>query len=49
MAKVIKTYQLRWLGHIYKYGDENPVKKVTFQKPERRGRPRTRWLDNVEK
>jgi ribosomal protein S13 len=52
IIKVIKASQIRWLGHIFRYDDENPVRKVTFQTPEgkrRRGRPRMRWMDRVEK
>lgn len=33
-VKVIKDCQLRWVCHIYRYGDNNPVKKIIFQKTE---------------
>ncbi|GFV78156.1 uncharacterized protein TNCV_1036241 [Trichonephila clavipes] len=52
IVKVIKVSQIRWLGHVFQYSDENPVKKITFRTPEgkrERGRPRTRWMDKVEK
>lgn len=51
ILKVVKTSRIRWLGHIFRYEDNFPTKKVTFSKIEgkrRRGRPPTRWLDVVE-
>ncbi|GFU75591.1 hypothetical protein TNCV_2863061 [Trichonephila clavipes] len=42
----------KWLGHLYRYVDAFPTKNVTFSKikgTRRRGRPPTRWLDDVEK
>jgi hypothetical protein len=52
IVKVIKCNRLRWLGHLHRSDNTNPVKKLTFTNPmgnRRRGRPPTRWLDSVEK
>lgn len=51
ILRVIKSYRIRWLGHIFRREDQDPVKKLTFSKIEgrrKRGRPPTRWLDCVE-
>ncbi|GFY42319.1 hypothetical protein TNIN_233521 [Trichonephila inaurata madagascariensis] len=47
-----KSSRISWLGHLYRYADAFPTKRVTFSKNEgtrRRGRPTTRWLGDVEK
>lgn len=47
----IKRSRLRWLGHVQRMEDSNPVKKVFLGKPQgrrSRGRPRKRWLEDVE-
>lgn len=52
ILKVIKASRIRWLGHIFRYKDDFPTKRITFSNIEgkrRRGRPPTRWLDVVEK
>ncbi len=52
IVKVIKCNRLRWLGHLYRSDNTNPVKKLTFTNPmgsRRRGRPPVRWLDSAEK
>jgi sorting nexin-29 len=47
----IKTSRLRWLGHIERMPENRSARKVYRQRPEGRrlpGRPRLRWLDDVE-
>jgi hypothetical protein len=47
----IKKARLRWLGHVERMSQENRViKKLYMGKPEGRcvGRPKMRWLDDVE-
>ena len=51
IVKVIKSHRIRWLGHLYRTEDANPLKKLTFTNPmgaRKRGRPPIRWLDSVE-
>ena len=51
IVKIAKTSRIRWLGHLYRYEDISPTKKVTFSTIDgkrRKGRPPTRWLDSVE-
>ena len=47
----IKTLRLRWLGHMERMGNIRVQKNVLNMKPDGSrsvGRPRLRWLDNVE-
>ena len=47
----IKRGRLRWLGHVERMPVDRAVSKVHRLKPEgrrQRGRPRKRWLDDVE-
>ena len=47
----IKGRRLRWAGHVERMEDSRKCKKVYRGKPEGRrkvGRPRKRWLDDVE-
>ena len=47
----IKRNRLRWLGHLERLPEQRAVKRVYMLKPEgnrRPGRPRKRWLDDVE-
>jgi hypothetical protein len=47
----IKSSRLRWLGHVERMAEDRVVKKVFKGKTGRRrlqGRPRKRWLDDVE-
>ena len=51
IIKTTKISKLRCTGHIMRMPEENPVKKLTLLKPEgsrRSGRPKLRWLDEVE-
>jgi hypothetical protein len=47
----IKKARLRWLGHVERMSDDRVIKKLYMSKPEGRrsvGRPKMRWLDDVE-
>lgn len=48
----INKKRLEWIGHVVKMDQGGKVKKVVENIPEantRRGRPRLRWLEDVEK
>ena len=52
IIRTIKASRIRWLGHLFRSSDADPAKKVTFSKIEgtrRKGRPPTRWIDDVGK
>jgi hypothetical protein len=43
---------LRWAGHIIRRENEEIIEIITLVKPEgkrKKGRPRMRWMDGVEK
>lgn len=51
IVRVIKSFRIRWLGHVFRCDSTNPVKKVTFANMEgtrKRERHHTGWLDCVE-
>jgi hypothetical protein len=51
IVKAIKICRLRWIGHVMRMDVDDPVRKTLLEKPGeqcRRGRPRTKFLDNVE-
>ena len=48
----IKRKRLEWIGHVVRMDQGRTDKKIFESKPEgsrRRGRPRLRWLEDVEK
>jgi len=48
----IKKKRFEWIGHVVRMDQGRTVRKVFERKPEgskRRGRPRVRWLEDVEK
>jgi hypothetical protein len=50
-VKFIKSLRLRWCGHIKRMNNERIPKKIITTKIEgarKRGRPRKRWIDEVE-
>ncbi|GFW96107.1 endonuclease-reverse transcriptase [Trichonephila clavipes] len=51
VTQVIRTNRLRWLGHIWRSPENNQTRAYTFKNPmgsQTRGRPPTRWIDDVE-
>jgi hypothetical protein len=47
----IKKARLKWLGHVERMSEDRVIKKLYMSKPEGRrrvGRPKMRWLDDVE-
>ena len=51
IVTVIKIRRLEWLGHVIRMNETRSVKKVFEGKLEGRrgrGRPRLRWIDDVE-
>jgi hypothetical protein len=47
----IKKARLRWLGQVERMSEDRVIKKLYMSKPEGRksvGRPKMRWLDDVE-
>ncbi|GFS93285.1 transposable element Tcb2 transposase [Trichonephila clavipes] len=51
VTQVIRSNRLRWLGHIWRSPENNQTTAYTFKNPiesRTRGRPPTRWIDDVE-
>jgi hypothetical protein len=51
IVSVIKVRRLGWLGHIIRMNEPRTVKKIFEEKlggRRGRGRPRLRWIDDVE-
>jgi hypothetical protein len=50
-VKTIKIGRIKWIGHVMRMEFHDPVWKTLLEKPagqHRRGRPRIRFVDNVE-
>jgi hypothetical protein len=51
IISAIKLRRLEWLGHVMRMNETRVARKILDNKPgrkRRRGRPRLRWLDDVE-
>ena len=51
IVSIIKIRRLEWLGHVVRMNETMSVKKIFEGKLEgrrRRGRPRLRWINDVE-
>jgi hypothetical protein len=52
IVKLIKGQRIIWLGHLERMGEDRIHKKIFIQELEgsrRRGRPRKRWKEEVER
>jgi hypothetical protein len=52
VVKWIKGQRISWLGHLERMGEDRMPKKIITQELEgtrRRGRPRKRWEEGVER
>jgi hypothetical protein len=52
IVKFVKSQRLGWLGHVERMNEERMSRKLLHGKMEarmRRGRPRKRWLQDLEK
>jgi len=52
IVKWVKGQKIRWLGHLVGMEEDRMSKKIFIQELEgtrRRGRPRTRWKEEVER
>ena len=52
IVKWINGQRIRWLGHLERMEEDRRPKKIFFQElegPRRRGRPRKRWKEEVER
>jgi hypothetical protein len=52
VVKWIKGYRISWLGHLERIEEDRMPKKIFAQELEgtrRRGRPRKRWKEEVER
>jgi hypothetical protein len=50
-VKNLKIGRLLWAGHVIRMLDDNPIKKVTLQKPDgcrKVARPKLRWKVGIE-
>ena len=50
ISSMIRAGRLRWAGHVIRADDARDIKQVFLWRPDGRrprGRPRTRWWDNV--
>lgn len=51
IVRFVKAQILAWCGHVYQMEESRLPKKVMLWKPmgrRKKGRPRERWLDDVE-
>lgn len=51
ITSFIKSMRIRWAGHVVRMDDERVVKRVfdgNIQRSRPQGRPRKRWIENVE-
>ncbi|PSN38822.1 hypothetical protein C0J52_23508 [Blattella germanica] len=50
IIRIIKSYRLRWAGHVTHMGNERGVRRIFEGKPEGKrtvGRPRMKWENNI--
>lgn len=52
ITQQVKMRIMRWAGHVARASEEDIIKKIfnlKYDQKRRVGRPRKRWLDNVQK
>jgi hypothetical protein len=50
IIRMIKSRRMRWAGHVARMGETRNAYKILVGKPEGKrplGRPRRRWVDNI--
>jgi hypothetical protein len=48
--RIIKTWRMRWVGHVAQMGEKRDVYRLLVRKPEGKrplGRPSRRWVNNI--
>jgi hypothetical protein len=51
MVRFVKSKRMAWLGHVMRMGGKRIPTRVLEWKPtggRNRGRPRKRWIENIE-
>jgi hypothetical protein len=51
IIRIIKSWRMRWVGHVARMGEKRNVYRLLVRKPEGKrplGRPRHRWIDNIK-
>jgi hypothetical protein len=51
IIRIIKSRRMRWVGHVARMGEKRDVYRLLVGKSEGKrplGRPRRRWIDNIE-
>jgi hypothetical protein len=51
IIRMIKSRRMRWAGHVARMGAKRNAYRILVGNPERErplGRPRRRWVDNIE-
>jgi hypothetical protein len=51
IIRIIKSWRMRWAGHVARFGEKRNVHRLLVEKPEGKrplGRPRHRWMDNIK-
>jgi hypothetical protein len=51
IIRIIKSRRMRWAGHVARMREKRNVYRLLVGKPEGKrplGRPRRRWIDNIE-
>jgi hypothetical protein len=45
---MIKSRMKRWAGHILRMGERSNAYRIFVEQPERKKRPRRKWVDNIK-
>jgi hypothetical protein len=51
IIRIIKSWRLKWAGHVARMGEKKNVYMLLVGKPEGKrqlGRPRHKWIDNIK-